>query len=319
MILGNLLKKQSIQMWMLMQMEEMLKHSQEVVSTSLLPYPNQRDYYDPEAPTEIQELISMGFKNSLEVRNYQEELEKRKRLYQEEYDKVTKHNNSITSIHKEVEMMKERLKFLLQARKVYGNDTILIPFEAFQKLLKKYKLVCGEFENFIGDIPKDRIQSLKELLSIRDHPRGVIEVYPVDSIEYRETTSSDYYKAKRKLKRIPFLISRKREQISWWRNDDKTHYTFPDGETITQTDRAGQFKINSHFHTTTFFIAAPKKYFKKKIASKRIPSIPKDKDPLVCAFTKYGVLITVRWGEEATDRIIHAFEDFNERLNELGL
>lgn len=315
----SLFRKQSIQMWMLMQMEEMLRHSQEVVSSNLLPYPDPKDYYDPEAPVEIKELISMGFKNSLDVRNYQEDLENRKRLYQEEYDKVSKHNDTITAAHQEVEKMKERLKFLLQARKVYGNDTILIPFEAFQKLLKKYKLVCGEFENFIGDIPKDQVQKLKTLLNIQNHPKDVISVYPVDSIDYRDNPSSDYYRVKRKLRRIPFLIDHYSSGIGYWRRDSTTTYTLPDGEVISQTDRSGQFSIKTYYHTTTFFIAAPKKYFKKEVKSKKIPSVPRDKDPLVCALTKHGVLVTVRWGEEATDRIIQAFEGFNEKLKSVGL
>lgn len=317
MILNNVFKKQSIQLWMLMRMEEMLESSQAAISSNLLKLPKPSDYYDEEAPTEIKDLIEMGFTSTVEVRNYQEELNNKKRLYREEYDRVMKHNNSVTSAEKNVKEMKERLQFLLKARKVYGEDTILIPFSAFMTLLKKYNLTCGTFENFIGEIPKDRIQDLKKLLNVKDHPRGVVELYPVTEISYH-SASTEYYHVKRKLKRFPFLRDRHHNTTYYWRNDGEYIYTLPDGEKLIQPDRNESYNIKTN-GWTTFFIAAPKKYFKKSFSTKRLPNPPKDKDPLVCALTNYGVLVTVRWGEEASDRIIHAFEGFNEKLKSVGL
>ena len=321
MILNNIFKKQSIQLWMLMRMEEMLESSQAAISSNLLKVPVPSDYYDEEAPTEIQELIDMGFKSSLEVRNYQEELKNRKRLYQEEYNRVKKHNDQITSAKEEVAKMKERLQFLLKAREVYGEDTILIPFSAFMTLLKKYNLRCGTFENFIGEIPKDRVQDLKNLLGVQNHPKGVIELLPVVKLEYK-SSSVEYFHVKRKLKRFPFLRERYHYQGSyWWRtglNDDYT-YVFPDGETLTKKERDSSYKIKTGIQRTKFFIAAPKKYFKESFSTEKIKTPPRDKDPLVCALTEHGVLVTVRWGEEASDRIIRAFEGFNEKLKSVGL
>ena len=118
MILNNVFRKQSIQLWMLMRMEEMLESSQAAISSNLLKLPKPSDYYDEEAPTEIKDLIEMGFTSTVEVRNYQEELNNKKRLYREEYDRVMKHNNSVTSAEKNVKEMKERLQFLLKARKI---------------------------------------------------------------------------------------------------------------------------------------------------------------------------------------------------------
>lgn len=322
MILGNIFKKQSIQLWMLMRMEEMLESSQAAISSNLLKVPVPSDYYDEKAPTEIQDLIDMGFKSSLEVRNYQEELKNRKRLYQEEYDRIMKHNDQITSANDEIAKMKERLQFLLEARKVYGEDTILIPFSAFMTLLKKYNLRCGTFENFIGEIPKDRIQDLKSLLGVKNHPKGVLELLPVTKLEYK-SSSTEYYHVKRKLKRFPFLRDYHHYTGSFWfrsNNNDEYTYTFPDGEVLTQTGRDISYRIiTTSYDSTKFFIAAPKKYFKESFSTKKIKTPPRDKDPLVCALTKYGVLVTVRWGEEATDRIIKAFEGFNEKLKALGL
>ena len=107
MILSNIFKKQSIQLWMLMKMEEMLESSQAVISSNLLKVPVPSDYYNEKAPTEIQDLINMGFKSSLDVRNYQEELKNRKRLYQEEYDRVKKHNDQITSAKEDSTLVKQ--------------------------------------------------------------------------------------------------------------------------------------------------------------------------------------------------------------------
>lgn len=320
MILSNIFKKQSIQLWMLMRMEEMLESSQAAISSNLLKVPVPSDYYDEKAPTDIQDLINMGFKSSLEVRNYQEELKNRKRLYQEEYDRVMKHNDQITSANDEIEKMKERLQFLLEARKVYGEDTILIPFSAFMTLLKKYNLRCGTFENFIGEIPKDRVQDLKNLLGVKNHPKGVIELLPVTKLEYK-SASIEYYHVKRKLKKFPFLRERNHSSLYWWRTSgsDTYTYTFPDGEVLTQTESSMSYEIKTNSQKTNFFIAAPKKYFKESFSTEKIKNPPRDKDPLVCALTKYGVLVTVRWGEEATDRIIQAFEGFNERLKSVGL
>ena len=320
MILKNIFKKQSIQLWMLMRMEEMLESSQATISSNLLKLPIPSDYYDEEAPTEIQELIKMGFENTLDVRNYQEELENRKRLYREEYDRVKKHNDQITSANDEIEKMKERLQFLLKARKVYGEDTILIPFSAFMTLLKKYNLRCGTFENFIGEIPKDRVQDLKNLLGVQNHPKGVIELLPVVKLEHSSNTT-EYYHVRRKLKKFPFLRESYKNPTYWWRpspNDDFT-YVFPDGEILTQRERGSSYKIKTELQGTKFFIAAPKKYFKESFSTEKIKTPPRGKDPLVCALTKHGVLVTVRWGEEASDRIIKAFEGFNEKLKALGL
>lgn len=321
MILEKVFKKQSIQLWMLMRMEEMLESSQAAISSNLLKVPVPSDYYDGETPTEIQDLINMGFKSSLEVRNYQEELKNRKRLYQEEYDRVKKHNDQITSAKEEIAKMKERLQFLLEARKIYGEDTILIPFSAFMTLLKKYNLRCGTFENFIGEIPKDRVQDLKNLLGVQNHPRGVIELLPVVKLEH-SSTSTEYYHVKRKLKKFPFLRERHHSPGSyWWRTslDSEYTYVFPDGETLTQKERNSSYKIKTELQGTKFFIVAPKKYFKESFSTKKIKNPPRDKDPLVCALTKHGVLVTIRWGEEASDRIIRAFEGFNEKLKSVGL
>lgn len=322
MILNNIFKKQSIQLWMLMRMEEMLESSQATISSNLLKVPVSSDYYDEKAPTDIQDLINMGFKSTLEVRNYQEELKNRKRLYQEEYDRVKRHNDQITSAKDEVAKMKERLQFLLEARKVYGEDTILIPTAAFMTLLKKYNLRCGTFENFIGEIPKDRIQDLKNLLGVKNHPKGVLELLPVTKLEYK-SSSAEYYHVKRKLKKFPFLRDYHHYTgSSWFRsnNNDEYTYTFPDGEVLTQTGRDISYRIiTTAYDSTKFFIAAPKKYFKESFSTEKIKNPPRDKDPLVCALTKYGVLVTVRWGVEASDRIIQAFEGFNEKLKALGL
>ena len=321
MTLKNIFKKQSIQLWMLMRMEKMLESSQATISSNLLKLPVPSDYYDEEAPTEVQELIDMGFGNTLDVRNYQEELENRKRLYREEYDRVKKHNDQITSAREEVAKMKERLQFLLEARKVYGEDTILIPFSAFMTLLKKYNLRCGTFENFIGEIPKDRVQDLKNLLGVQNHPKGVIELLPVVKLEHSSSTT-EYYHVRRKLKKFPFLReSYHSSDPGWWstRRDDTYTYAFPDGEILTQKERGSSYKIKTKLHGTKFFIAAPKKYFKESFSTEKIKTPPRDKDPLVCALTEHGVLVTVRWGEEASDRIIKAFEGFNEKLKALGL
>lgn len=320
--LNNIFKKQSIQLWMLMRMEEMLESSQAAISSNLLKVPVPSDYYDEKAPTEIQDLINMGFKSSLEVRNYQEELKNRKRLYLEEYDRVKKHNDQITSANDEIARMKERLQFLLKARKVYGEDTILIPFSAFTTLLKKYNLRCGTFENFIGEIPKDRVQDLKNLLGVKNHPKGVIELLPVVKLEH-SSASTEYYHVKRKLKKFPFLRDYHHYTGSMWfrsNNNDEYTYTFPDGEVLTQKGRDVSYKIiTAAYDSTKFFIAAPKKYFKESFSTEKIKNPPRDKDPLVCALTEHGVLVTVRWGEEASDRIIRAFEGFNEKLKSVGL
>ena len=322
MILNNVFRKQSIQLWMLMRMEEMLESSQAAISSNLLKLPKPSDYYDKEAPTEIQDLIDMGFTSTVEVRNYQEELNNKKRLYQEEYDRVKKHNDQITSANNEIAEMKERLQFLLKARKIYGEDTILIPFSAFMTLLRKYNLTCGTFENFIGEIPKDRVQDLKNLLGVKNHPKGVLELLPVTKLEYK-SSSTEYYHVKRKLKKFPFLRDYHHYTGTFWfrsSNNDEYTYTFPDGEVLTQTGRNVSYRIiTAAYDSTKFFIAAPKKYFKERFSTEKIKNPPRDKDPLVCALTKHGVLVTVRWGEEASDRIIHAFEGFNEKLKALGL
>ena len=240
-----------------------------------------------EQSEEVKVLRNAGFVNHKKVVEYFKRV-------QEQNERYNAHNQLERALRRNT----EALKLLVRAREIYGKDTLLLPYDKFISLLKKYGLECGSFQNYKGDVPSDKLQEIIGLQN-KSSFRGIIPLLPVTKVEWNYNLLGDdeYEAVKKKLKKFPFVRS--------------TNGFFD--QTVKFIDGSVKELHWAEVHTgtiTDFFIAAPKKMFKKHY------EVVTRKDPFICAYTEYGILIFTRWGEEAKDKIIRKFEAFNDKLDE---
>ena len=322
-----------IQHQMILMMEEVLQQAENLIPKTLLPEPLPENFYSDKIPEKIQARISMGFSNSKEVIEYKKELDRKKAAYSNELEKVRKYNREQIRINQEREKLLEIFRFYLRARDKYGPNTVLLPEKKFVEILNKYNLICGRFESYTGNIPEDKVEELQQLLSIedKDHLPEINSIYPITRIT--GVDSDDISRVKGEVEKIPFFVH-KRELFNTRQSRDPwgvyQTVTYGDGFLYTLID-GSQVRTNTAYtndwgdqrskiistNPIKFFIAAPKDLFNDRVSITLAPKTPKD--PLICAKCRYGILVTVRWGEEANDEVIQRFEAFNNNLKRLGL
>lgn len=319
-----------IQHQMILMMEEVLQQAENLVPKTLLPEPRPENFYSDKVPEKIQARINMGFPNSEEVIEYKKELDRKKAAFSNEQEKVRRYNREQILIDQKRERLLEIFRFYLRARDKYGPNTILLPEKKFVEILNKYNLICGRFENYTGSIPEDKIEELQQVLSIedKDHLPEINSIYPITEIT--GVDADDLSRVKREVEKIPFFVH-KRELFNTRQSKDPwgvyQKVTYGDGFLYTLID-GSQVRTNTAYtndwgdqrskiisaNPIKFFIAAPKDLFNRRVSTTLMP-----KDPLICAKCRYGILITVRWGEEANAETILEFENFNNRLSLLNL
>lgn len=240
-------------------------------------------------PERVRLLVEAGFTSAPEVIKYRKQVESRLRGRQLE-----------EAIREDV---LKSFRVLLKARKVYGESTLLIPFNQFMNICKKHKLTCGGLDEFVGEIPDDKLQEIVEL----QQKETIDEIIPLRSVYKATFTGSGGSTSMAERKEVlehlsddfPFL----RKSRSGY------HVTFADGHEMTCS-----FMEFDCGKITPFFMCAPEKMFSER---KKIQHVwDKSRDPFVCSLTKYGILVFTRWGEEADDKIIKAYEDLNKKISE---
>jgi len=271
-------------------------------------------YNEPKYPTkpevemsaEVKRLIDAGFENNKKVLEYRKEVER----VNDEFNATVTYLKKVSSAHKDTV---KAFQTLLAARKTYGNNTLLLPFDAFTSLLKRKNLVCGTFEDFRGDIPEENLNDILKLKEDKFKYHGVTlrTLLPVKEYQY----SSEWERKRenidnKNLDIFPFVLKTEDSHDGWW-----SYFSLPDRNIhfVDGTSKYFSGRI-TYGDSTKFFIAAPKKMFKE-----RYKVTVKPQDPLVCALTDYGVLILTRWGEEANDKLIKRFEAFNKKLDKLNI
>ena len=305
----------SLSLQMLMVMEEAIQKIQ--------PVPDKKQYpvrdYDLETPPEIKKLINLGFENTEKVRKYKEELQNKEAAYTILRDNVKEFNDHREAIIKENNKLFEKFKFLLKIRQIYGKDTLLLPYRAFFDILERNNLACGLFKDYLGEIPEDKLQEIQDLTAIQP-PEEIETLY---KITYFSVIPEDSY-WKKSIELLPFHFGRA-ELMTKAYNRGIGVYEKPSGRYSYQVLYNGDYvttfrpKYGSFLSDervgTRFFIVAPEQLMKGKVIIRDAPN----PDPLICAFSKYGIIVTVRWGEEASDEVIRRFEAFSKNLDKLGL
>jgi len=240
-------------------------------------------------------LISLGFSNCAELKRVNQEIIHNKKISEENRKKENEANK-----------LRDWFKTLLRGRNLFGSDTLLIRFEDFFQLMKKNKLVCGIFSDYLGEIPDKNLKEIEKLVNTNTVCL-VDELRPINAIEGKRLYIPE------KIYRFPFTIH---DDIYWFDIlNKKTESWFGGGAPNT-------YRVTSIGYKTKFFICAPAK---KMISLEKRISFRRVEDPFICSYNSRvnSVFIHSRWGEEAKLSTIREYEAFNklisERITDLGL
>lgn len=263
----------------------------------------------PTKPDESERLLllmSLGFDGTKEVQAFKAKMAK--------YSKTVEENTaSKENVVKYNEYLRKAFEILIMARKDFGPDTLLINFEDFQKLLRKYNLVCGLFSDYKGEIPQDKLEEISRLP--KETPEYIKFLYQFDSVEFEDDERLIHW-CPRSLIRFPFIIV--------------SHMAYPTYAINGEDCLGNQFREYSNrgygifarnlTSSTKLFICAPAGKMENSVTRVNINMY---KDPFICAYTDYGVLIFTRWGEEASSKIVKKYEELNIQIDiratELGI
>ena len=146
-------EKESVQSELLMYAIIMCQNSDRAILT----VPSEDDLYFPPKPLKneyVSLALKMGFNNCIQVRDYMDNLHnwsEKKSLMLKELESRKK---KALKLNRETEMCFQGVKLLKKARNLY-KDALLIPYDDFEKVIRKYDLRCGTFDDYIGDIPSE--------------------------------------------------------------------------------------------------------------------------------------------------------------------
>ncbi len=280
----------SVQITILQMMEEYISNTETFFN---LPVPVKNHVVKPK---EVEDLITAGFTSHKKVLEYNANVEEE----EARYERAVKYRETM-------EKSVMALRFLINSRKHFGSDTLLIPYNKFEQLCHKYDLKCGELSSYMGDVPSDKLQEIISL-QYKTGGFGLTTLFPIKKYinDYGFSGEDELLWVEKHCDLFPFLTSNKPTYT-----DGYTHRVYRQASGNELLLKWVKLELGKGTH---LFITAPKSYFKE------IPSeTNQPKDPFICAHTRFGILIFTRWGEEANDEIIKKYEAFNHKLDELNL
>lgn len=250
----------------------------------------------------VARLINLGFTNMPEVKEYLDKVELSKKEYKEKNEEYLK----MKSIS---DKAKEAFRLLVDVHKDF-NDAIILPFDQFQYLCDKYSLKCGSFADYKGDMPDwviDYVERLSEINNSysKDWYYCLQTLFPVEKVHITSTWT-DYEKNKEVadiIYNFPFVF--RHNKIVYG-----TRFTHPN---IKGEYHNVNLELDINKNRTRFFICAP-----KHMMEDGVKILKSNKDPFICSYTNYGILIFARWGEEANDQLIQRMERINNMLDSVN-
>ena len=172
-------KKESVQSELLMYAILMCQNS----DRALLTVPSEDDLHFPQRPLPNESVslaLKMGFDNCIQVKKYKDDLrhwETKVSLMRKE---LASRRTTALKLNEETAMYSQGVKLLKKARSLY-KDALLIPYDDFEKVIRKYDLVCGTFMEYIGDIPSEILpeieKSCKAVKQLGDYVNYLREVF----------------------------------------------------------------------------------------------------------------------------------------------
>lgn len=254
----------------------------------------------PDESERLSLLMSLGFNGTKEVQVFKAKMAKYSKAIEENISaekNATKYN----------EYLRKAFEILITARKDFGTDAIIINFKDFHKLMRKYNLVCGLFSDYKGEVPQDKLEEISRLP--KEFPKYIKLLYQFNSIDFKDDESIIHPYPKN-LIRFPFII------VS--RISSAYYTTFMEGEDCLgnsfgrYNDMGYGISERNLTSATRLFICAPARKMKNSNISININMY---KDPFICAYTDYGVLVFTRWGEEASSKIVQKYEELNRQID----
>lgn len=266
-----------VQTAMLVEMIRLLQQCQQVMPDAAMPKA-------PEMTEQQRKLQELGFTNTVEMQQWQRKQE----AWRQQMGAMAEANDYKRNLRRSVEI-------LIDARRTYGDDTLLIPYGDFERLMRKYNLVCGPFEAYKGRVP---LSKMADIARLKNQPAAHYINCLSHISGYRVLSSWNFGGIPEYLVRFPYTKS------------GSTHGRDLHDQPQYDWDNLG-YELNIGA-AEDFFICAPAKDMEKM---HRVYSISAASDPFVCAHTDYGILVFTRWGEEADDKVVRKYEQASRWLD----
>lgn len=239
------------------------------------------------------------------------------------------------------------LNFMQQAWATFGKDTMVVRYDKFFELLRKYNLVCGSFDRYTGTIPADNLADIERVVNILESNTELVvsfryitkidtdnndisllrhfNLYPADSTVRKEIFASNG------LNNVVIMSQQEiadKEQAIYdrWMRSSTFSYDITARDRDIRRLRSSCSKVTPA--SANIFIAAPAQEMSEcKIevfsSSEELAKIEAEErrmreirtyDPFICSLTPYGVMIFSKWGDEAQDEIIKRYEQLRDAV-----
>lgn len=262
--------------------------------------------------SEYNRLCKLGLGNS-----------KNAQILKTKIDEVDATNKSIDLYNEAIDKQREFYQFIKEMLEVFGHNTLLVRFDDFEQIIKKYNLACGCLEDYTGVIPEKNLKELedaKENLSkakgfdYKDyHSRFYIPVFSTcDDLSNKTLHYPSLYKNICDLRRVTEIDTDHVDSATI-----KRLKVFPFISTIEYSDsdiimdafKQSRRGIKLSEKKTNLFIVAPYKEMKNGI---KFRHFVKAEDPFICSYTPFGIMIHTAWGDESEDEVL---SKYYEQLN----
>lgn len=232
-------------------------------------------------------------------------------------DEVGVINEGIDSYNAAIDKQKEFCQFVKEMLEVFGHNTLLVRFDDFEQIIKKYNLTCGCLEDYTGVIPEKNLKELEEAKRKLNIAKGyditsrefyTVSIFtPYDDLRFKKLHHPSLYKNICDLRRVTEIDTDYADSATI-----KKLKVFPFISTNEQSDSdivADLFKqretgIKLSREKTNLFIVAPYKDMKNGI---KFRHFVKAEDPFICSYTPFGIMIHTAWGEEAEDEVLSKY------------
>lgn len=254
---------------------------------------------------EYNKLCNLGLENTKNARIIKEKLD----IFNESYQSRVK--------------AEKLIKFIKDLRKHFGDSTLLISSEQFEKLCKKYKLTTGLLNEYTGVVPDKNIkeiQKVKDKAEIFYGPLNYVRegkyLWKITECDSKIATSrgltvfNDFVKWIKSKNGLIFADrdTHNYDKYLWIKNIKSENSDIPSSVRNYDTliKARGQLVTQD-----TMLIACPPEQLKKqslKITKKAV-------DPIVFQYSPYGIVIHSIWGEEAEDKVFEEYKKVNQLLS----
>lgn len=232
-------------------------------------------------------------------------------------DEIGVINEGIDSYNDAIDKQNEFFQFIKEMLEVFGHNTLLVRFDDFEQIIKKYNLTCGCLEDYTGVIPEKNLKELEEAKRKLNIAKGyditgrefyTVSIFtPYDDLRFKKLHHPSLYKNICDLKRVTEIDTDYTDSATI-----KRLKVFPfistnersDSDIVADLFKQRETGIKLSREKTNLFIVAPYKDMKNGI---KFRHFVKAEDPFICSYTSFGIMIHTAWGEEAEDEVLSKY------------